>query len=106
MNKLAQELDLDSIGASAGVNNPTNPASLVTSVLPYIYGAGGLILLVMLITAGYQMIFSRGDPKAMQIAQSRITTSLVGIIILFASFWIVRLIGQFLGVSIFSQIAQ
>lgn len=98
------QLDLDSIESTAGVSSPANPAELISIVIPYVFGAAGTVLLIMLITAGYQMIFSRGDPKAMQIAQSRITSALVGILVLFFSFWIVKLIGQFLGISVFDNL--
>jgi len=92
---------LDSIQNESGVNlNITSPGQFVSDNLKYVYGAAGIVLLFMLISAGYQMIFSRGDPKAMQVAQSKITTSIIGIVILFASFWIVEIILDFFGIGL------
>ena len=111
MDKLAQ-VNLDTIesqgvpGLKFGISGAQTPSRIITSILPYVFGAAGIILLLMLITAGYQYIFSKGDPKAMQIAQSRITSSLIGIVILFTSFWIVKLVGQFLGVAVFTSVIQ
>lgn len=76
-----------------------DPTQWISDNLKYVFGAAGIILLLMLITAGYQIIFSKGDPKAMQVAQSRITTSLVGIVILFAAYWISQIVLNFLGVN-------
>jgi len=92
--------NFDSIQNTAGLNNlPATPGDIISIVLNYVYAAAGIILLLMFLTSGYQMIFSKGDPKAMQIAQSKITSSLVGIVILFASFWIVRILLDFFGIS-------
>lgn len=93
--------DFNKITNEAGVTNTLirRPVHWINEILPYVFGAAGIILLFMLLTSGYQMIFSKGDPKAMQIAQSKITSSLVGIVILFASFWIVQLVFQFLGID-------
>lgn len=98
---------LQSVGQNSGLNNTqTNIGSWISTsrLMSYLFGAAGIILLFMLITAGYGYIFSRGDPKAVQVAQSRITTSLTGLLLLFASFWIVKLVGQFFGITIFEQI--
>lgn len=92
---------------SAGLpawNALITPAGIINLVIPYLYGAAGIILLVMLTTSGYSYMFSRGDPKGIQVAQSRITTSLIGLFLLFASFWIVKLVGQFFGITIFGQL--
>ncbi len=72
----------------------------ITNGLPYIFGAAGIILLFNLISSGIKMMTSAGDPKAMQAAQAKITTSLIGILILFGSFWIVTLVLQFLGINL------
>lgn len=75
--------------------------TIVTKILPYLFGIAGIILLLNIISSGFKMMTSRGEPKTLQAAQAKLTTSLIGIIILFASFWIVRLIGQFLGIGLF-----
>lgn len=78
----------------------SQPILLVTKALPYIFGAAGIILLLIIISSGYQMMISKGDPKVMQLAQGKLTTALVGILILFASFFVVQLILKFLGIDI------
>lgn len=93
--------NLDSIQTNSKINiTAKDPAELITTALPYIFGAAGIILLLNIISSGLKMMMSKGDPKALQGAQAKLTTSAIGILILFASFFIVRLIMQFLGINI------
>lgn len=85
------KIDLNSDSLSFG--------TIITQLLPYIFGAAGIILLFIIISSGFSMMTSKGDPKAMQTAQGKITTAVVGILILFASFFIVQLLLQFLGIE-------
>lgn len=96
MNLLAQ--DFDGIQSAAGITTPpANFGEIITKTLPYIFGAAGIILLFNIISSGFKMMTSVGDPKVMQSAQGKISTSLVGIVILSASFWAVQLLMKFLG---------
>lgn len=76
-----------------------DPAGFITRALPWVFGVAGIVLLLNIITAGIKMMTSAGEPKALSSAQAKLTTSLIGILILFASFWIVNLIMQFFGIS-------
>ncbi len=69
-------------------------------ILPYIFAAAGIILVFNLISAGFRLMTSSGDPKATGAAQAKITTSLIGILVIFVSFWVVKLILQFFGINI------
>ncbi|MFZ3301488.1 MAG: hypothetical protein WA152_02095 [Microgenomates group bacterium] len=94
--------DLNSIQAGAGLNLGgifTWPG-IYNTVLPFVFGISGIVLLFNLISAGFKMMTSVGDPKAIQMAKSKITTSLIGILILFSSFWIVQLIWKFIGIDV------
>ncbi|EKE06397.1 MAG: hypothetical protein ACD_19C00014G0011 [uncultured bacterium] len=92
---------LDSISSKPGVPpDPGKPAELITKALPYVFGAAGIVLVLNIISSGLKMMTSKGDPKVLQGAQAKLTTSAIGILILFTSFWIVKLIFQFLGLDI------
>ncbi len=79
---------------------------VISMILPYIFGAAGVALLIYLVIGGLQMMTSRGDPKAMQSAQTKITNAVIGFIIVFFAFTIVQIFGQVLGLegTFFSQI--
>ncbi len=91
---------LDSIEAAAGISTPGAPSVTISLALPYVFGAAGIILLLNIISAGFKMMTSQGDPKALAAAQAKLTTSAIGIFILFTAIWVVKLIMQFLGIDI------
>ena len=100
MNYLAQ--DFGSIQSDAGLSTVitnSKPLQIIASGLPYVFGAAGIILLLNIISSGLKMMTSKGDPKALQGAQAKLTTSAIGILILFVSFWLVQIIMKFLGVN-------
>jgi hypothetical protein len=96
-------IDVPSSGGKIDVNS-TNIGDIITQILPYIFGAAGILLLIYLVTAGLSMMLSRGDPKAMQTAQSKITNALIGFVIVFFAFALVSIIGRILGISVFGNI--
>lgn len=75
------------------------PSGFITLALPWIFGIAGIILLLNIISSGLKMMTSKGDPKVLQVAQAKLTTSAIGILILFVSFWIVQIVMKFLGVN-------
>jgi len=77
---------------------------IVSSILPYIFSAAAIALLIYLVLGGFQLMTSRGDPKAAQSAQAKITNALVGFVIVIFAYFIVRLLSQVLGVSQLSEI--
>jgi len=102
--------DLENIQQSAfpkatfGTNSTIG--NIITNILPYIFGAAAIALLIYLVLGGLQMMLSRGDPKAMQSAQGKITNAIMGFVIVVVSFLIVQLFGQLFGLqnTLFGQI--
>lgn len=108
MRTIAQNLDQIQQEAFPGSESigAITVGSLISKILPYIFGAAGIALLIYLVIGGLQMMVSRGDPKAMQSAQAKITNALIGFVIVFFAFTIVQIVGQVLGLegTLFSQI--
>ncbi len=99
--------DLDAIQRSSGLpiwHLYVEPAFFITIILTYIFPIAGMLLLFYLVTGGLQMMLSRGDPKAIQAAQGKITNAILGIVIMAAAFAIVGLIGRLLGIEVFGLI--
>lgn len=109
---LTQGPDLDSIEAGGipdfrfGISGAQQPARVITYALPYVFGAAAILLLVYLVSAGLSMMLSRGDPKAMQAAQAKITNALLGFVIVIIAYTLVSLIGNILGVGSITNIFQ
>lgn len=95
--------NFDAISSQAELNKPgrLTLGDFISDILPYVFGAAGIALLFYLVMGGFQLMTSRGDPKAMQGAQAKITNALIGFVIIAVSAIAVRLIGQVLGIDIF-----
>jgi hypothetical protein len=97
-------------GGSSTTFNPSGTPSLtsltgvsgiVTLFLNTAFVLAGLILLFFFVLGGIGMIGSAGadDPKKAEEAKKTITSALIGFVIVFVSYWIVKLIGNLLGIS-------
>ena len=105
--KIVQNLDEIQATALPGFEfsgNQGNIGSIVSNLLNYLFPLAGLLLLLYLIFGGFSLMTSGGDPKAVQGAKSKITNALVGFIIVFASYWIVQILGTVLGIDAITNI--
>ncbi len=59
-----------------------------------------IIAIFFLIWSGIQWITSEGDKQKLQAAKSRLTYSIIGLIIVFAAFFIVSIMGTLFGVKL------
>lgn len=90
-----------------GVFNPSGSkpmegvASVVSLFLKISFVAAGLVLLFFFILGGIGMISSAGqsDPQKAEQSKKTLTSALIGFIVVFTSYWIVKLIGQLLGIQ-------
>lgn len=100
-NILAQNLDQIQSGAFPGTAalSGMSIGGIIGNVLPYVFAAAGIALLVYLILGGLQMMLSQGDPKAIQGAQAKITNALIGFVIIIFAFTITQLFGQVFGIE-------
>lgn len=76
---------------------------IINTLVPIIITIAGLILFIMLIAGGFQMLTSASNPEAAKAGQQRITTALVGFLIIFAAYWIVQIVEIVLGINIFGN---
>ena len=81
---------------------PSSVGDLVTLFVNISFTLAGVLLLIFFIMGGIGMIASAGgsDPQKMAQAQKTTTSALIGFIIVFTSYWIVKLIGSIIGVDI------
>ncbi|MCX6704293.1 MAG: hypothetical protein NTZ07_02495 [Candidatus Woesebacteria bacterium] len=98
----------DKLFGSKGVFNPSDTANglvgvggIVSLFLNAAFVLSGLILLFFFIMGGIGMITSAGqsDPQKAEQAKKTITSAIIGFVIVFTSYWIVKLIGNLLGIS-------
>ena len=93
--------------ALGNLDNPSNRGigffqQLIPALIGLAFVGGSLIFFFMLVLGAIQWITSGGDKAAVEGARGRITQALVGIILLFSVFAIVKLIETFFNINILS----
>lgn len=95
----------------AAITNPVlinqkineNPKTYINSAIQAIFSIFfifGLIYFVYhFILGGYKMISSQGDPKKYEEAQHALIYSLIGIIIIFSVFALLKVVGTIFGIT-------
>lgn len=72
---------------------------VVSAILPYIYTAAGLLLLIMLIMGGIELMTAGNDPGKAKSGYGKITGGLIGFAIIFISYFVAQLVEVVLGVK-------
>lgn len=78
-------------------------SGLVTTFLNIAFVVAGIIILFFFIFGGIGMIANAGNdnPQQMEQAKKTVTSALIGFIVVFTAYWIVKLIGTITGAQIF-----
>ena len=76
-----------------------NLQKIFSGGLSYALIIGILIALFFLIFSGIQWIMSSGDKQKIEAARNRLTYALLGLVLLFLSFFIVNVVMHFFGVK-------
>lgn len=83
-----------------GLSGFNDLGSLIGAILPVVISIAGLALFAYLILGGLKYITSGGDDKAIMEARKIITNAVVGMLIVFVSFWIIRILETVLGIEV------
>jgi hypothetical protein len=102
VNRLAFSIGDAFLGNSApsALKNPSGVSEIVSIFLNIAFILAGLTLLIFFIIGGIGLISSAGqsDPGKAEQSKKTITSAVIGFVIVFASYWIVKLIGQLIGI--------
>ncbi len=76
--------------------------SFIGVITQNIFTIAGLITLILLIFGGFSYIVSAGsgDAKQLEKGKKAITSALIGLVLIFCSFWIIQLLEIVLGIKI------
>jgi len=99
MSYLAQNLNISgqSIEGPLKFNNLGEVVSRVINV--FLIPIAGIILLLIFIFAGYDFITSQGNPEKIKSAQAKMTSGIIGLVLLVLSFLVVRVVELIFGVK-------
>lgn len=81
-----------------------NTGAFISNLLKNIYIVSGVLLFALLIFAGISIILGAGsgDTKKTAQGQKAASSALVGIVIVFCSYWIIQIVEKVTGVKILS----
>lgn len=103
-----QLLDFDKIqmGAfpTAFLGTNTKIGEIISMILPYVFLITGILLLIYLLLGGFQLMFAAGDPKKVEGARGKITSAVIGFVIIFIAYWLTQLIGRVFNITIIRSI--
>lgn len=94
-----EQITLGSSGLAGG-----QLGDVIERLLPILFSAAGILLLIYLTLAGYQYLTSAGEPGKTAAARAKIINGLVGIVIVFVSYWIVQFVAMFLGLTRITEV--
>jgi len=69
---------------------------VIDKVLGWVFPAGVLIAVIMIVVGGYTWIVSGGDPARKQQAQGTLTWAVIGLVLLFLVYGILKAITNFI----------
>jgi len=72
---------------------------IITKTLGFIMPLAGIVLLFVLISGGYDYMMSQGNADKIKSAQAKITSGIIGFILLIVSFLITRIIAVIFGLG-------
>lgn len=84
-----------------GLSNLTAGA-IVSGLIRVFIVIAAVVFFFMLVIGGIRWILSSGDKAQTEAARNQITAALIGLVIVFAAWAIVQLIGVFFGIDIFN----
>ncbi|HEY5601273.1 MAG TPA: hypothetical protein VIK81_04290 [Patescibacteria group bacterium] len=101
---LAASNPLGKISAPGGIGDESDFLSnLISAIVRILIVAGFLVSFIMIIVGGIQYMTAGGDKQASASARGRVFAAIIGLVIVLASFAIIRLVEDFLGFKFLSQ---
>ena len=106
MNKIA-DVDIGSTylgSSSANLSDLSGVGLYVSAIITGAISVAGIILLFLLVGAGISMISGAGknDPQSVQKGKQTATSALIGFVVVFMAYWIVKLIELITGLKLIS----
>jgi hypothetical protein len=95
-----KQIEINSIGGMP--DGGVNLTNVVQNLLGLIFVFAGILALLFVIWGGISWITSGGEKEKIEEARKKIIYALIGLIVIFASFFIVNTVGGVVGISPFN----
>ncbi|HCC84377.1 MAG TPA: hypothetical protein DEP87_01735, partial [Candidatus Pacebacteria bacterium] len=77
-----------------------NPGKIITRLMSFIFPLAGMALFAILVFAGFEIMMAAIDKKSLETGKQRATAAVIGFILLFLSYWMVKIIELVFGIVI------
>lgn len=74
-------------------------SDVINQVMRFVYPAALLLVFVYFLWGGYDFLLSGGNPEKVKMGKGKITSAVVGFILLILSYVLVRIIGSIFGLG-------
>ena len=75
-------------------------AQIISNVIGILTIVGGIWFIFVFVTGAFQYLTAGGEPEAIKKASQRITTGIIGLVIIVTSYALISLLGNLLGFDI------
>ncbi len=96
---LAQRISIRGQPIEGPLKGINTVGDLVNTLMNFLVPLAGVILLLVLIWGGYDLMMSGGNPEKVKSAQAKITTGVIGFVLLVLAYLIVRIISYIFGLQ-------
>lgn len=86
-------------GSSAN-STYSNASDLINAILPNVYVAAGLVIFFMVVLGGFLVMSAGSDTHKLEEGQKTITFAIIGLLVVFGSYWIIQIIQVLTGLQI------
>ena len=91
---------ISGIPSNAPISQWQNIGDIVSRLLIYIFPLAGMATFIYLLIGGFGYLTAAGNEEAAKKAQGQITDALIGFLIIFLSYWIIRILEIILGIEL------
>lgn len=96
---LAQTLHVGGTTVNGPLVGINTLGDLINKIVSFVFPLALIALLFVFIWGGYGYLLSRGNPEKLKAARARLTTGIIGFVLLILSYLIVRLVAQIFGLG-------
>ncbi len=94
---------LNPLKIASGDASLSTPGGIISKALKsFVFPIAGIILFVVLLLGGFQMLAGANNSKSLEEGKQKITSAIIGFILLFAAYWIAQLLEIIFGIRILS----
>ena len=96
----ASDVKLPDISASGFKFSGSTIGDVFTSLFDYLLPFAGILMFAMIIYGGLTLMLSGGNQEGVKEGTNKILFGVVGFIVVFAAYWIIKIIETIFGMSI------